>query len=70
MCPFDLRRGDAYAVALQQDLVGGDRLAIDADEEILHSAVRNPLGKEFLHRRAIGDFDEVSEACTVVIDLC
>ena len=40
--PLDLRGREAHPVALLQHLVGGDRLAIDADQVILRPAVREP----------------------------
>ena len=46
--PFDLGGREAHPVALLQHLVGGDRLAVDADQVVLRPAVGDPLGEELL----------------------
>ena len=53
--PFDLGGREAHAVALLQHLVGGDRLAVDADQVVLRLAVGDPLGEELLDGGVLGD---------------
>ena len=67
---LNFRRCEAHAVALLQHLVGGNGLAVDADQVVLRPAVRDPLGEELLHGGVFGDLDVVGEACSVVVNLC
>ena len=55
--PLDLGRRDAYPVALLEDLTGGHRLSIDADQVIARLAVGDPFGEKTFDGRALGDLD-------------
>jgi hypothetical protein len=68
-CPFDLGRREAHAVAVYKDVVGGDRLAIDADEIVFGPTVGHTFGEEFRHGRAFGNFNVVGKTAAVVIEI-
>ncbi len=66
---FDLGWREAYPVTLLEDLVGGDRLAVDADEVVLRLAVGDVLREELFHGGAGRGLDVVGEPRTVVVDV-
>jgi len=51
-----------------EDLVGGRRLPIDANEVIAGAAVGHALSEELFDREARFDVDVVGEAAAVVVD--
>jgi hypothetical protein len=65
---FDLGGSHADAVAGLQDLVGANRLTVDADEKVLGLATRQMLLKQWDDGCALGHLDVVGEAGTVVVD--
>ncbi len=58
-CSLDLGRGHGHAVAVLEGLLGGDGLAIDADQEVGRMAIRELLLEEVLHGGAFGDLDVI-----------
>jgi hypothetical protein len=65
---FDLSWSETYPIALLQHLVGGDRLAVDADQVVLRSAMGDLLGEELLHTGAGGDVNIVSKPRAIVVN--
>ena len=66
---LDLDRSEGDSVLVMQRLIGGDRLAIDADQVILRPAVANALSKQLLDGDAFVDVDIVGEAAAIVVDI-
>jgi hypothetical protein len=64
----DLGGGHADPVPFLQDLVGGGRKAVDADQEVVGLTVRQLLGEELGDGGALGHFDVAGESGTFVVD--
>ena len=65
---IDLGGREAHPVALLQHLVGGHRLAVDADQVVFGLAVGDSVSEEFLDGGTLGDLDIVGEARSIVVD--
>ena len=65
---FDLRRREADAVALVQHLVGGARLAIDADQIVARLRRANLTLEQLLDGSAFGHVHSVGKAAAIVVD--
>jgi hypothetical protein len=52
-----------------QHLVGRHRLAIDTNQVVCGRTIGHLVAEQLFDGRALGDFDEVGEACAIVIDV-
>jgi len=66
--PFDFQRRETHAIVWLQDLAGCGRLAIDTDQ-IVTRIPAHAFVKQFFDRETAFDFDIISEASTVIVDV-
>ena len=67
--PFDFGWSEADPVPFLQHLVGRDRLAIDADQIVLGTAVGHMFRKEFCDSGSFDDLDIIGKTASIIIHI-